>query len=28
LIDNLIPSANASQPEEPAITPLEPAQGS
>ena len=28
LIDNLIPSANASQPEEPAVTPLEPAQGS
>jgi peptidoglycan-associated lipoprotein len=28
LIDNLIPSANASQPEEPAVTPLEPAPGS
>jgi len=28
LIDNLIPSANASQPEEPAVTPLDPAQGS
>ena len=28
LIENLIPSANASQPEEPAVTPLEPAPGS
>ena len=28
LIDNLIPSANASQPEDPTITPLEPASGS
>jgi peptidoglycan-associated lipoprotein len=28
LIDNLIPSANASQPEEPMVTPLEPASGS
>jgi peptidoglycan-associated lipoprotein len=28
LIDKLIPSANASQPEEPTVSPLEPAQGS
>ena len=28
LIDNLIPSANASQPQEPVLSPLEPAQGS